>query len=116
MEQIKFGNTESTEIKDTTTANQPQTPLDAPNTPPIEAKPQETASKSTETAALTGERKHTVIYLAGGIWCDSTGKYWCRDQKKNCVSSMTFTDSELDSRADIKYMIEYGAMKDVIVE
>lgn len=61
-------------------------------------------------------RKHSITYLAGGIWKDARGKFWCREEKKNCVTAETFTDTELNDRPDIQYMIKYGAMRDVIVE
>lgn len=72
-------------------------------------------SPKAEAPKASGKR-HSVIYLAGGIWKDATGMFWCRDERTNCVTSNTFSDEEFASRPDIQYMISYGAMKDVISE
>lgn len=75
----------------------------------------ETVSESPKAVASSGIR-HVVMYLAGGIWCDHEGQYWCRDKKGNCIQAKTFTDAEYQKREDIKFMVEYGAMKDTISE
>ena len=92
-------------------------PADAPDASVNQADVAPDASEppKAETVKASGKR-HSVIYLAGGIWKDAEGVYWCRDARANCSTSGTFSEEEFEARPDIKYMISYGAMKDVISE
>jgi hypothetical protein len=117
MEPIKKNTVELNAIEDTKTATQAQTPADALKASVDQAEVKKSVSESPKAEKKSeNTRKHSIIYLAGGIWKDAKGQFWCRDKKSNCISSAVFTEEEFAKRSDIQYMIEYGAMKDVIVE
>ncbi len=98
----------------------PDTAVDTVDTLVIEPQAEETAKKphdeAPKEANKTATKRHSVVYLAGGIWTDATGTCWCRDHKGNCISSKTFTEEEYMKRTDIQYMVSYGAMKDIVSE
>lgn len=61
--------------------------------------------------------KHVIKYLGQGIWKDNKGKLWSKDEKeqRDILSAREFesaSDEEtfLNSRPDIKFMVEYGQM------
>lgn len=116
MEPIKKNTVELNAIEDTKTATPAQTPTDALKASVDQAEVKKSVSESPKAEQSGETRKHSIIYLAGGIWKDAKGQFWCRDKKSNCISSAVFTEEEFAKRPDIQYMIEYGAMKDVIVE
>lgn len=60
---------------------------------------------------------HHLTYLGNGIWKDVTGQSWHHtDGKKGCIAHKMMSDKELQERPDIKFMIKYGVIKDVIVQ
>lgn len=64
-----------------------------------------------------GGVRHHLTYLAHGIWKDSAGQCWHReDSKKGCISHKLMSDDELQKRPDIMFMVRYRAIKDVIVK
>lgn len=117
IKNIGINKPELNKIDNTETANQPQTPENVSDASVDSTIADESIRELDKTSApINAQRRHSVIYLAGGIWRDSHGIYWCRDKKKNCISSMVLTDEEFSTRDDIKYMIQYGAIKDIISE
>lgn len=67
--------------------------------------------------------KHLVTYLGIGMWKDAEGKMWgTNNSNKDVVASRTFKnkmteDEFMESRKDIKFMVNYGQMKmDSIVQ
>lgn len=100
-------------------------PEAAPEAPAIEPKPAPAVSESpavtepeadAETEQSTGGRRHSIMYIANGIWKDSKGVYWCREPHTNCIQSKTFSEEEFQARDDIKFMVKYGSMKDIVSE
>lgn len=83
--------------------NQPQAPGTASN-----------AAKAAPAAPAKG--MHHLSYIGQGIWKDAEGQNWCREEKNNCISDKNLTAAELEKRPDLKYMIKYGAMKDIVIE
>ena len=116
MEPIKMNKPAINPIENANAVTPTQTPANEPNALVNQTEGNGGVSESPK-AEQSGEAcKHSVIYLAGGIWKDTKGQFWCRDKKPNCISSAVFTDEEFAKRPDIQYMVEYGAMKDVIIE
>lgn len=119
MESINMkptGTVEGTDkIENTTPAPGTETASTTVEPSANQTKPEGTAPESPSDggAALTG--KHSVTYIAGGLWTDSTGQTWSRDAKGRSINHKVFTAEELAAREDIKYMIKYGAMKDIQV-
>lgn len=100
-------------------------PEAAPEAPAIEPKPALAVSESpvvtgpeadAKTEQGTGGRRHSIMYIANGIWKDSKGVYWCREPHTNCIQSKTFSEEEFQARDDIKFMVKYGSMKDIVSE
>ena len=74
----------------------------------------EAEDKANETEL---EGKVVVTYISGGIWKDVEGKYWASSKKSdNILSERQYTAEEYDSREDIKFMVNYGAMKAIHVK
>lgn len=112
-------------IDNTTDETKVNAPEQAHDTPVIEPKPANAVSESPsvggpeadmKTEKDTNGRRHSVMYIANGIWKDSKGVYWSREPHANCVQSKTFSDGEFESRDDIKFMVRYGSMKDIVSE
>lgn len=116
MEPIKMNKPTIEPIENTNAVTPTQTPANEPDALVNQTEGNGGVSESPKAEQSGEARKHSVIYLAGGIWKDTKGKFWCRDKKPNCISSAVFTEEEFAERPDIQYMVEYGAMKDVIVE
>lgn len=99
-------------------------PAIQPDPAPVQSSEPDAIGEAGETAlnappapapATAGDKKHHLTYLGNGIWTDANGKTWCRESKKGCITGMTMTDAELADRPDIKFMVKYGAIKDIIV-
>ena len=116
MEPIKMNKPAINPIENANAVTPTQTPANGPDALVNQAEGNGGVSESPKAEQSGEARKHSVIYLAGGIWKDTKGQFWCRDKKPNCISSAVFTEEEFAKRPDIQYMVEYGAMKDVIVE
>ena len=116
MEPIKMNKSTIDSIENTNAVTPTQTPANEPDALVNQTEGNGGVSESPKAKQSGKTRKHSVIYLAGGIWKDAKDKFWCRDKKPNCISSAVFTEEEFAQRPDIQYMIEYGAMKDVVVE
>lgn len=116
MEPIKMNKPAIDSIENANAVTPTQTPANEPDALVNQTEGNGGVSESTKAEQSGEVRKHSVIYLAGGIWKDTKGQFWCRDKKPNCISSAVFTEEEFAKRPDIQYMVEYGAMKDVIVE
>lgn len=56
--------------------------------------------------------KHIVTYVGNGIWKDKEGISWIKKSNGNpdIITTKDFSDNELNSRDDIKFMIGYDAM------
>lgn len=100
-------------------------PEAAPEAPVIEPKPAPAVSESpavtepeadAKTEQSTGGRRHSIMYIANGIWKDNKGVYWSREPHTNCIQSKTFSEEEFQARDDIKFMVKYGSMKDIVSE
>ena len=107
---------------DETKVGVPETATEAPV---IEPKPAPAVSESpavikpeadAKTEQSAGGRRHSIMYIATGIWKDSKGVYWCREPHTNCSQSKTFSEEEFQTRDDIKFMVKYGSMKDIVSE
>lgn len=116
MEPIKMNKPAINPIENANAVTPTQTPANEPDALVNQTEANGGVSESPKAEQSGETRKHSVIYLAGGIWKDTKGQFWCRDKKPNCISSAVFTEEEFTGRPDIQYMVEYGAMKDVIVE
>ena len=116
MEPIKMNKPAINPIENANAVTPTQTPANEPDTLVNQTEGNGGVSESPKAEQSGEARKHSVIYLACGIWKDTKGQFWCRDKKPNCISSAVFTEEEFAGRPDIQYMVEYGAMKDVIVE
>ena len=115
MEQIKMEPiVDSDNAVEPTAINTPET---EPNASVDQVETKESASASTATVApKSTDKRHSLVYLAGGIWKDNKDVYWCREDRDNCVSSMVLTDNEYNERLDIQFMVEHNLIKDVVVE
>lgn len=115
MEQIKMepiANSDNT--AEPTATDMPET---EPNASVGQVETKESVSESTAAvASKSTDKRHSLVYLAGGIWKDNKDVYWCREDRDNCVSSMVLTDSEYNERLDIQFMVEHNLIKDVVVE
>lgn len=125
-------NKKTNEVKDTAPAVAPAPAPTAPTAPVNQPKPDEGVSESPAVAPAApapeadeqkpedksedkSGKKHSVTYIANGLWTDATGQTWSRDAHGKSISHKVFTDAELAERKDIQYMIEYGSMKDLLV-
>lgn len=54
--------------------------------------------------------KHIVTYIGNGTWRDSNDKPWEKNTTEEVESTMT-QEQYLETRPDIEFMVEYGAMK-----
>lgn len=70
---------------------------------------------NTKTQEKTDSKKHLVTFIGNGVWVDNNGIVWSRDKRDNTISDMTFNSDEIVNRDDIRFMISYGAMKEVVV-
>ena len=116
MELIKMNKPAINPIENANAVTPTQTPANEPDALVNQTEGNGGVSESPKAEQGGEARKHSIIYLAGGIWKDAKGQFWCIDKKPNCISSAVFTEEEFAKRPDIQYMVEYGAMKDVIVE
>lgn len=128
MEFVKPGeqnNNEQHEIDTTVSQGQPSAAPDAADASVNQPKAEETALNQPPVPPIQeseGDKpgedvRHHLTYMANGIWKDSEGQYWHReDGKKGCISHKVITESQLKSRPDLQFMIRYGAIKDVIVK
>lgn len=58
-----------------------------------------------------------VRYVGGGIWKDSKGALWASEKKsENILNERQYTVVEYEERSDIKFMVQYGAMKETYVK
>lgn len=61
--------------------------------------------------------KVIVRYVGSGIWKDSKGDLWAKEDKtKNILTERQYSKSEYETREDIKFMVSYGAMQITEVE
>lgn len=73
---------------------------------------QENEAKTNETASGV-----VVRYIGGGIWKDSNGALWASENKsENILSERQYTIAEYEKRSDIKFMVQYGAMKETYIK
>lgn len=129
MELMKPGMTEKTveqhKIDSGEAVNQPDAAINAASAAVDSEEAKETAlneppaqaQEPTEKPEQTDGVKHHLTFLGHGIWTDAVGQYWHRNEGKGgCITHKLMGDAELQARPDIKFMIKYGAIKDVIVE
>lgn len=84
----------------------------------------ETAEDTSETKEETPHEEESkagtvvvVTYVGGGIWKDEAGKLWsAKNVTNNILSERQYSKEEYDKREDIKFMVNYGAMKISVVE
>lgn len=63
------------------------------------------------------EGKVIVTYVGSGVWKDSKGKLWASEKKsENILSERQYNADEYNNREDIKFMVNYGAMKAINVK
>lgn len=108
---------DSTEIEKSNDMKQAETNIEGgesiDNTSVTAEDNSETATKTEDEATEPElEGKVVVTYVGGGIWKDANGKYWASVKKsENILSERQYTAEEYESREDIKFMVNYGAMK-----
>ena len=68
-----------------------------------------------KTQRKTDSKTHLITFMGNGVWMDNNGVAWSRDKRDNTISDMTFSTDEIADREDIRFMISYGAMKEVII-
>ena len=55
-----------------------------------------------------------VTFIGNGMWTDEKGESWHKNDPR-VESERSYTNEEFAKRSDLKFMIEYGAMKHTIV-
>ena len=123
MDEIKKTTVNSAEVKESE-MSQPAEPNN---------EPAESTDNTSETAENTNEIKEdkaeetdkgnkaegkvVVTYVGSGIWKDSEGKLWASEKRSdNILSERQYDAIVYNSREDIKFMVNYGAMKAINVK
>jgi len=106
MAEVKVGTIDNTTAP-TAAPAQGSTPNESTNAPEI---------KKNASEQPTQGKRHALSYLAGGVWKDSDGEYWCREERNNCKTDRVYTDEQFSARGDLQFMVKTGQIKDVVTE